>query len=70
MSFPTRPIGHPDVLATTMRAGTVPVRHPPIADAIAPALGSGSVGASPVLDNVQGVIDPGRSDSTTMATAQ
>jgi hypothetical protein len=69
MSFPTRPIGRTDVLATTLGVGTGPLRRPPIADAIAHVPGSGGVGALPIPDSVRGVIDARRSDSTAMATA-
>ena len=76
MSLPTRPIGRTDVLATTLGVGTGPLRRPPIADAIAyaaaaaavAATGLGGVGALPIPDSVQGLINARRSDSTRMAT--
>jgi hypothetical protein len=75
MSLPTRPIGRTDVLATTLGVGTGPLRRPPIADAgyaaaaaAVAATGLGGVGALPIPDSVQGLINARRSDSTRMAT--
>jgi hypothetical protein len=58
-------------------SGTGPLRRPPITDAgeyaaaaaaAVAATGLGGVGALPIPDSVQGLINARRSDSTRMAT--